>query len=70
MTRGTLLSGFTPEQLGYFIGYYDRFWGRVLDHDKWTSRFNQMFTYAQRQEFWNAYYKARPKKETRVEDNV
>lgn len=71
MTRGTLISYFTPEGLGYFIGYYDRFWGRVQNHELWSQRFKLMFPkYDDRMQFWNAYYKARPKTENRVEDNI
>lgn len=69
MTRQTLMNKFTAEQLGFFIGYYDRFWSRVSNHEEWNLRFKRLFTYEERQQFWNAYYKIRPKKEHRVEDN-
>lgn len=70
MTRGTLISDFSAEDLGYFIGYYDRFWGRVTNHDLWSTRFKLMFTYEERQKFWSAYYKVRPKKEQSISDNA
>lgn len=70
MTRGTILNRFTAKELGCFIGYYDRFWGRVTNHEQWSIRFKLMFTYEQRQDFWSAYYEVRPKKEQTISDNI
>ena len=70
MTRGTLMGSFSPRELGFFIGYYDRFWGRVQNHNQWMERFKMLFTYEERQKFWEAYYEARPKREQSVSDNV
>lgn len=70
MTRKTLMTSFTPEYLGYYIGTYEKFWSRVSAHDKWMERFKHMFSYQDRMIFWNAYYKVRPKKEQTVGDNV
>ncbi len=70
MTRPTLMNSFTARELGFFIGYYDRFWWRVSNHDIWMSRFKLIFNYEQRMEFWKAYYEARPKKEQTVSDNI
>ena len=69
MTKTTLINSFTPKELGYYIGYYDRFWSRVSNHNQWGERFKLMFTYEERQQFWDAYYEVRPKHEKSVSDN-